>query len=82
MKMTEFWFKLKFAPKGPSDNKPALVQVMAWCRNRRQTIIWTTDDLVYWRIYVALGGDESMQKRHNSIANALELCLFCIKPFT
>ena len=23
---------LKFVPKGPIDNKPALVQVMAWCR--------------------------------------------------
>ena len=22
---------LKFVPKGPIDNKPALVQVMAWC---------------------------------------------------
>ena len=26
--------------------------------------------------------DGLMQKRHNSIANALELCLFCIKPST
>ena len=23
---------LKFVPKSPIDNKPALVQVMAWCR--------------------------------------------------
>ena len=23
---------LKFVSKGPIDNKPALVQVMAWCR--------------------------------------------------
>ena len=23
---------LKFVPKGPIDNKSALVQVMAWCR--------------------------------------------------
>ena len=23
---------LEFAPKGPIDNKSALVQVMAWCR--------------------------------------------------
>ena len=22
---------LKFVPKGPIDNKPALVEVMAWC---------------------------------------------------
>ena len=25
-------FSLKFVPKGPIDDKPALVQVMAWCR--------------------------------------------------
>ena len=24
---------LKFVPKSPIDNKPALVQVMAWCRS-------------------------------------------------
>ena len=23
---------LKFVPRGPINNKPALVQVMAWCR--------------------------------------------------
>ena len=26
--------------------------------NRRQAIIWTNADLVPWRFYVALGGDE------------------------
>ena len=31
--MFEFWLKisLKFVPKGPIDNIPALVQIMAWC---------------------------------------------------
>ena len=34
MKMFKFLskFSLKFIPKGPIDNKPALVQIMAWCR--------------------------------------------------
>ena len=31
---------LKFVPKGPINNIPALVQIMAW---RRQAIIWTND---------------------------------------
>ena len=31
---------LKFVPKVPIDNIPALVQIMAW---RRQVIIWTND---------------------------------------
>ena len=26
------WISLKFVPRSPIDNKPALVQVMAWCR--------------------------------------------------
>ena len=53
MKIFEFW--LNFVPKGPTDNKPALVQIMAW----RQAIIWTKDDLVdiniYIYIYASLG---------------------------
>ena len=34
MKMFEFWLKfhLKFVPKGPINNIPALVQIMAWRR--------------------------------------------------
>ena len=45
---------LKFVPKCPIDNNPALVEVMAW----RQATIWTNTDPFNWRIYVALGGDE------------------------
>ena len=33
---------LKFVRKGPIDNNPALVQIMAW-RRRRQAIFWTND---------------------------------------
>ena len=29
---------LKFVPKGPIDNKSALVQVMAWCRTGDKTL--------------------------------------------
>ena len=32
---------LQLVLKGPIDNKPALVQVMAWC----QAIIWTNNSL-------------------------------------
>ena len=34
---------LQFDPKGPINNIPALVQIMAWCR---QAIIWTNDSLI------------------------------------
>ena len=37
---------LKFVPKGPIDNKPAI---------RRQAIIWTSAYPIHWRIYAALG---------------------------
>ena len=48
---------LMFVPKDPIDNKSALVQVMAWRRNRRQAITWDNVDPVHWHIllYVALG---------------------------
>ena len=45
---------LKFVPKGPIDDKSALVH---WS-NRRQAITWTNADPVHRRIYAALGGDE------------------------
>ena len=34
---------LKFVPKGPINNIPALVQVMALVPTRWQAIIWTND---------------------------------------
>ena len=47
---------LKLVPKGPIDIKPALVQIIAWCK--RQAIIWTKADPIHWRIYATLGGAE------------------------
>ena len=35
---------LKFVPKGPINNIPALVQMMACRLARRQAIIWSNDD--------------------------------------
>ena len=51
---------LKFVPKGPIDNYPALVQIMAWRRigDKSLAIISTNADRIPWRIYAALGGDE------------------------
>ena len=31
LKSILIWTSLKFVPKGPIDNKSAMVQVMAWC---------------------------------------------------
>ena len=57
MKMFEFRFKnsLKFVPDVPIDNKPALVQVMVWCRPGDKTIIWTNFAIVHRRIYASRG---------------------------
>ena len=47
-------FALKYFPKGPIDNIPSLLQVMAW----QQGIIWTNGGLVCRRIYESLGFSE------------------------
>ena len=49
---------LKFVPKGPTNNIPALVPDNGLGLNRRQAIIWTNDGLVYWCIYASLGLNE------------------------
>ena len=48
---------LKFVPKGPINNNPALVQIMAWHRQTTSRYLnqWW---LVYWRIYASLGLNE------------------------
>ena len=46
---------LNFFLKGSIDCKPALVQIMAWCRTG---IFWTSYGLVYWHIYVSHNFDE------------------------
>ena len=49
---------LKFVPKGSINNIPALANIMAWCPIRWKAIIWTNDDLAYWRIYASLDLNE------------------------
>ena len=40
---------LRFVPKFPINNNPALVKIMAWCLPcRHQAIIWTNDGPHYW----------------------------------
>ena len=48
---------LKFVPKGPINNIPVLVQIMAW---RRQATSHYLDQwwFVHWRIYASLGLNE------------------------
>ena len=46
---------LKYVPMSPIDNKPALVQVMAWCRTGDKPL--PEPMMTHWRIYAALGGD-------------------------
>ena len=70
---------MKFVPKGPINNIPALVQIMAW---RRLNQLW----LVYRRIYASLGlngltlqlisGDRSQSFRvaRNELLNTRNVC--------
>ena len=43
MKMYEFRISLKFVPKGPINNIPALVQIMAWRRSGDKPLPEPTD---------------------------------------
>ena len=47
---------LKFVPRGPINNIPALSQIMAWRRSGDKPL--SERCLVYWRIYASLGPDE------------------------
>ena len=48
---------LKFVPKDPIDNEPALVLDNGMAPNKRQAIIWTNADPIHWCLYAPLGGD-------------------------
>ena len=54
-------FSLKYFRKGPVDNNPALVQIMAW-RDEATSHYLNQWWLVYWRIYVSLGFNELTHK--------------------
>ena len=62
-----FWIMIKislnFVPKGPIDNKPALVQVMLGAE--QATRQYLKQCLVHLRMYVAQGGDELTCKYTN-----------------
>ena len=52
---------LKFVPKGPINNNPALVQIMAWRLSTYYLNLWW---LVYRRIYASLGLNELRWQPH------------------
>ena len=47
-----------FVPKGPINNFSSFDSDNGLAPNRRQAIIWTNDDIVFWRIYASLGLNE------------------------
>ena len=49
---------LRFAPKGPINYIPALVQIMAWRRPGDKPLYMKQWWLDYWRIYASLGLNE------------------------
>ena len=52
---------LKFVPRGPINNIPTLVQIMAWRRPGDKPLF---EPMVYWRIYASLGLNESKWSRN------------------
>ena len=70
---------LKFVPKGPINNMPALFQTKP---TRRHTIIWTNDGLGYRPRYASLGLNEltleRIDQRRQLVLEALPLvCIIC-----
>ena len=61
---------LKFVPKDLINNNLAFGLDNGLVPNRRQAIIWTNADPVYWRIYAALWGDEL-----KNVFKCLQMCL-------
>ena len=63
-----FQILLQFVPKGPIENKPALVQVMA-CYAKQATSHYLNQCLpssfIYIYIYAALGRDELILSKQN-----------------
>ena len=49
---------LRFIPQGPVNNIPRFGSDNGLAQTRRQTIIWTNDDIGYRRIYASLGFNE------------------------
>ena len=48
---------LTFVSKGPIDNNPVLVRIMAGAPNRRQALMWTNADTFHWCKNAAQRGD-------------------------
>ena len=57
VKISISWFKFHwfFFSRAQLNNCPELVQITARCRTGNNTIIWTIDDLLYWRMWASLG---------------------------
>ena len=53
---------MKFVLKCSVDKNPAMTPIMVYIMpNRRQAIISTNPDPIYWRIYAPLRGDELLR---------------------
>ena len=71
------YFDLNFSEicsEGANWQQPSIALDNDSAPSRRQTIIWTNADLIHWRIYAELGGDEllrisMLQMRHGSNIN-------------
>ena len=70
----------KFLPRSPIDNKPALVQVMAWSRTGDKPL---PEPMLTQctEIYVALGGDELNLSNHFGLVTSYGTRDFCLYWF-
>ena len=64
---------LKFVPKGPINNIPALVEIMAWCRPSDKPLSEPMIVSLLMNIYASLSFNELILKGDTNIA-----CLWCV----
>ena len=81
MKLFDFWLSKFHRMLFLIDNKSALVQIMAWCWNKRQAIIWTYEGLFYWHIYASLGLNELTSKIENGGVNGSSIRWIYVQYF-
>ena len=70
VKIAVSWFQisLKFVPKGPLNNSPALVETMTWHRTGEQPLSQPMTPHLLTHIYASLGLYELTQRGLNDMA--------------
>ena len=76
------WIALKFVPKVLINNIPVLDKIMTWCQQGHKPLSETMIVRLLMHICITRPEWVNAKEMYISIADTLELRLFCIKPLT